>query len=484
VRTIYTIGAITWLATLWGFSGIVAIDPIYKFVVAPLLFLITLYHLVSYGIILFYKKPSLGGHMFNKELFERKVKPSVDIFLPICGEPLNILERTWDAVRKIDYPYLHVYVLDDTKDLLVSQVNRMVATNKGFGYIRRPNVGECKKAGNLKYAYERTNGDFIVILDADFAPHKDFLRETLPYFQDDKTAIVQTPQYFETHSQLEHGAAYVQEDFYRFIQVARDRLGAPLCCGSNAVYRRTALDSIGGTAQVEHSEDAITGFKLTAKGWKVKYIPVILATGLCPDDLHAYVHQQHRWASGSLMLMKSKEFWTSSLSIKQKLCYISGFMYYLSHPIALVFSFQIFLALFFYSDSISWINAIPFYPYIIWSMVTLPAFRLMKVRFGNYLVSTIQLFTFTHAVFAAIWKKATPWITTGAKTTSVSRTFQEVTGYAKWYVIIQVSLILIAVLFGLIHPLTLRYYSIQFWIIWNIVLVGTLLYQLKKYKHL
>jgi hypothetical protein len=28
-----------------------------------------------------------------------------------------------------------------------------------------------KKAGNLKYAYERTQGEYIVIFDADFARH-------------------------------------------------------------------------------------------------------------------------------------------------------------------------------------------------------------------------------------------------------------------------------------------------------------------------
>jgi hypothetical protein len=156
-------------------------------------------------------------------------------------------------------------------------------------------------------------------------------------------------------------------------------------------------------------------------------------------------------------------------------------MYYLSHPVALVFSFQIFLALFFYSNSISWINALPFYPYIIWSMVTLPAFRLMRVRFGNYFVSTIQLFTFTHAVFSAFKKKSVPWITTGAKTVKVSQTFQEVKKYVKRYVGISVLLIAIAGLSGLIHPLSIQSYSIYFWLIWNITLGTIFLTALIKY---
>ena len=59
-------------------------------------------------------------------------------------------------------------------------------------------------------------------------------------------------------------------------------LHAAICVGSNAVYRRAALDSNGGTTLIEHSEDVHTGFDLRRNGWPLRYIPVNLATGLCP----------------------------------------------------------------------------------------------------------------------------------------------------------------------------------------------------------
>ena len=55
-----------------------------------------------------------------------------------------------------------------------------------------------KKVGNLRYAFARTSAEYLVILDADFAPRRDFLAETLPYLDDPAIAIVQTPQYFRT----------------------------------------------------------------------------------------------------------------------------------------------------------------------------------------------------------------------------------------------------------------------------------------------
>ncbi|CAN0312789.1 unnamed protein product, partial [Hapterophycus canaliculatus] len=36
--------------------------------------------------------------------------------------------------------------------------------------IRRPNIPELKKAGNLRYAFARTSGQVLVIFDADFCP--------------------------------------------------------------------------------------------------------------------------------------------------------------------------------------------------------------------------------------------------------------------------------------------------------------------------
>lgn len=90
--------------------------------------------------------------------------------------------------------------------------------------VRRPNRPELKKAGNLRYAFAHTTGETIVILDADFCPRPDFLRETLPYFLDSTIGIVQTPQFFryrEEQSWVEKGAGVTQEFFYRLVQVCR-----------------------------------------------------------------------------------------------------------------------------------------------------------------------------------------------------------------------------------------------------------------------
>ncbi|KAJ9131369.1 Cellulose synthase catalytic subunit [Pleurostoma richardsiae] len=223
--------------------------------------------------------------------------PTVDIYLPVCAEPLEILENTWNHITRLDWPAdkVQVHVLDDGAQDTV----RNLAQSYGFNYIIRDDRPRLKKAGNLRWAFARTHGDFFTIFDADFCPRPDFLREIVPeHLADEKTAIVQSPQFFRVRSDqtwVEQGAGATQELFYRVVQVNRNRWGASICVGSNAVYRRAALEEVGGTAEIGFSEDVHTGFGAVDRGWKVKYVPLCLATGL---------------------------------TVMQKICYLCGFFYY------------------------------------------------------------------------------------------------------------------------------------------------------------
>ncbi|KAJ3499607.1 hypothetical protein NLJ89_g10082 [Agrocybe chaxingu] len=119
--------------------------------------------------------------------------PLVDIYLPCCHEPLEVLENTYKYVSQLQYSNFKVYVLDDGGLDTV----KALAESFGFNYITRDNKPHLKKAGNLRYAFARTQGDFFVIFDADFCPRTDFLDEMLPYMNaHPDIAIVQSPQFF------------------------------------------------------------------------------------------------------------------------------------------------------------------------------------------------------------------------------------------------------------------------------------------------
>jgi cellulose synthase (UDP-forming) len=297
-----------------------------------LLFTVTYvaYQLISLPVNFTGRNFDLAAHRAKIHCWQPSRYPVLDIFLPVCGEPLEVLHNTWSAVSELVAAYQGLaqpYVLDDG----ASDEARAMAEDFGFRYIRRPNLPEGKKAGNLRYAFARTDAEYLVIFDADFAPRSDFLAETLPYLDDPKVAIVQTPQYFRENPRqnwIENAAGAVQEVFYRSIQVARDRFDAAVCVGTSAVYRRVALEPFGGPTLIPYAEDVHTGLDVRRDGWSLVYLPIVLSTGMCPDNLDAFVRQQYRWCSGNVGIVFSWRLWSIRMSILARLTYISGFCYY------------------------------------------------------------------------------------------------------------------------------------------------------------
>jgi Glycosyl transferase family group 2 len=253
--------------------------------------------------------------------------PSVDVFLPTCGEPVELLRNSWTHVAALRAAYrgrLTPYVLDDAGR---SEL-KALARRFGFAYAARPDRGWYMKSGNLKYGFDISESEFILLLDADFAPRPDLLEETLPYFDAfADVGIVQTPQYFhvvDEQTWVERGAGAIQELFYRSIQTVRARKDGAICVGSCAVYRRAALDENDGMSLAQHSEDLHTGFDLYRLGWRLRYLPLALSTGNCPDNVMAFMNQQYRWCSGTMSLLRGGKFWSTRLPLHSRLCYLAG----------------------------------------------------------------------------------------------------------------------------------------------------------------
>jgi cellulose synthase/poly-beta-1,6-N-acetylglucosamine synthase-like glycosyltransferase len=115
-------------------------------------------------------------------------EPTVTVQLPIFNE-VYVVRRLIDAVCRLDYPRekLEVQVLDDSTDETVSIVEEATAHYQALGcdvkHIRRTDRRGFK-AGALKHGLSTARGEFIAIFDADFVPRREFLKKTLPYFQE------------------------------------------------------------------------------------------------------------------------------------------------------------------------------------------------------------------------------------------------------------------------------------------------------------
>ena len=122
-------------------------------------------------------------------------------------------------------------------------------------------------------------------------PAPDFLFETVPFFVNSNVAFVQTPQaYGNLNNLISRGAGYMQSVFYRFIQPGRNHFNAAFCVGTNVIFRRAAIDDIGGMYTDSKSEDVWTSLMLHEHGWKTIYIPTDAGRRRRPGH-HRGLHQ-------------------------------------------------------------------------------------------------------------------------------------------------------------------------------------------------
>jgi cellulose synthase (UDP-forming) len=297
--------------------------------------------------------------------------PTVDVYLPSAGEDLDLLDFCYYHVSRLSYPKTKVFVLDDSARDEV----KAIALRYGFEYIRRPNQGEHKKAGNLRYAFPMTDGELILVLDADMCPRSDMLDEMVWLFgKDPSIGLIQTPHYFRVRQGqpiIQRGASLLQEIFFRVTQPAWDRFGAAICCGSNAVYRRTALVSNNGPALIERSEDVSTGLVVIKEGFLVRYLPLALAAGLSPDTLRSFVNQLYRWSAGAYQTRTSSFLWNRKIPFQIQLIYCSSVVYFLTTALGVIgFGIPGVVNLLFFPEYIWLSNYLYIAPAIVFSIAT------------------------------------------------------------------------------------------------------------------
>jgi cellulose synthase (UDP-forming) len=474
LKALYIFNIFGLMVMVFGYFYVFSPNLIYGIMITPILSYLICNNFLGIFLNLFYKPFNTTEHENKVQKFwlTNYTRYKINIFLPVCGEGVDILENTWKGVLELQNAKYEsiVNVLDDMDQPAV----KSLAQKFGFEYIVRPNRGYMKKAGNLKYAFERTDGDFILILDADFRPRFDFILDTLPYMNDPLIAIVQTPQFFDHNqslhqkSPLESGAGNIQEYFYKIIQVARNRFGGAICVGSCALYRRKALEEIGGTAQVEHSEDVHTGFRLIDRGWKINYIPINLSKGVCPDDMHAFFKQQTRWCQGSMSMMTNPKFWQSRISLMTKLCYISGFMFYIANPLGILLSFQTFILLFFDLSQLSSISYLTFFPMLFGSLLIQGLYVYPNAKLGTLLAQSAAVWFYSYTILGLLFGHTEGWQPSGVKS-KLSNGFLTIARISTIYLSLYLFAILASTFFQKINFGDALLFPMTFWISVNII---------------
>jgi cellulose synthase (UDP-forming) len=268
---------------------------------------------------------------------------AVDVLIPVYNEPLEVVGPTVAAAAAL--PGAAVHLLDDGDRAELEEL----AGGLGVGYLRRASR-KGAKAGNLNHALRRTTAPLVAVFDCDHRPEPNFLEVALRPFggpEGERVGFVQTPQHYANAETTPVARAAWSQQALFFGRIAQGKAGrgAMFCCGTNVVFRRDALDSVGGFPEGSLTEDFELSIRLHEAGWRSAYVAETLARGLGPPDMASYVSQQHRWARGCLSAIPAVLL--ASLPVRLKLQYLLSaaffltgwtFLIYLSLPAVRIFT--------------------------------------------------------------------------------------------------------------------------------------------------
>lgn len=275
-------------------------------------------------------------------LARRGDEPTVAVIIPTCGEPTDMVRQTVMSILNQDWPTESLVLVisddaarDDIAAMTLSLRNRYPTAT--IHYHRPPVRGSsCRrgdaKAGNLNSALdlldvEYPDIEYIETRDADDeVGHSFFLRKTLSVLMNDRrVAFAQTIK----ECRVDEGDPFNNQEqlFYRGVMLGRHAANAVFPCGSGVVWRRQALNDIGGFPFWNLVEDLQSGVEALRRGWRGVYVPIVGARAQhAPQDLANVYQQRGTWALDTMRLL----IWGSmrGMNLRQKLQFFEMGLFY------------------------------------------------------------------------------------------------------------------------------------------------------------
>ncbi|MBS7543928.1 glycosyltransferase [Ancylobacter oerskovii] len=229
------------------------------------------------------------------------------------SEPFEVVAQTLGAMLAQPYPHDTWLADEDPSDETLAWCARRgvrVSTRRGVAAYQRqewPRRTRCKE-GNLAYFYDHYGYelyDFVVQMDADHVPTRDYLERMLAPFGDPAVGYVSAPSICDRnagHSWSARARLYAEASMHGPLQAGYTGGWAPLCIGSHYGVRTAALKEIGGLGP-ELAEDHSTTLMMNAQGWRGVHAIEAFAHGDGPCTFADLATQEFQWSRSLVTIL-------------------------------------------------------------------------------------------------------------------------------------------------------------------------------------
>ncbi len=273
--------------------------------------------------------------------------PCVTVQIPLRNERY-VVHRVLQAVAALDWPRdrLEIQVLDDSDDdttaLAEVEAQRVRETGIQMRVLHREQPSG-HKAGALAAGLREAQGEVVALFDADFCPPPDFLHRTVPHLvAHPELAMVQARwgHLNAEYSLITRAQALLLDAHFTVEHIARNRSGLLMNFnGTAGVWRRAAIEDAGGWQSDTVAEDLDLSYRAQLRGWRILYLPEVMAPAELPPVIGAFRQQQYRWAKGAAQTLRKLApalLRARRLSLPQKLMALLHLSGYVTQPLFLL----------------------------------------------------------------------------------------------------------------------------------------------------
>ena len=284
----------------------------FEFLVSGFFVLLSLFAVILWNSYVNATSDVLGRFRHSRPLPEAdpSYQPFVSLHIAAYNEPPDMLIETIKRAEAIDYPNFEIVVIDNnTKDPAVWRPVEEYCRDRPRVTFVHVDPWPGFKAGALNLAlrqYTDERAEIIGLIDADdfVVPH--YLKETAPYFSDERIGFLQS---FEGNRDYEGSPYYTAcvdsyQAFYLTNMSSRNERNSIPFVGTMGLFRRSALEQAGGWNEWCICEDTEASVRVLKLGWSGLYIPRCFGRGVVPPSYAGLCTQRYRWCFGGMQILR------------------------------------------------------------------------------------------------------------------------------------------------------------------------------------
>lgn len=232
--------------------------------------------------------------------------PTVNVYIPAHNEEV-VIRQTLEAMRRLHYPKdkIEIIVINDNSSDRTGEIAGQYA--KHYPYIRvvdtePPNKGKGKSSA-LNEALRQTDGEVIVVYDADNTPEKMSVWYLVMGLINDPKAAAVVGKFRVSNAAATWLTRFINIETITFQWMAQAGrwkwFGVTTIPGTNFAIRRSVVESLGGWDVKAMAEDTELTIRVYEQGHHIRFFPKAITWEQEPETLGVWWKQRTRWARGN-----------------------------------------------------------------------------------------------------------------------------------------------------------------------------------------